>query len=240
MKNVHTSRKRPVQAVVTIAVAVLLYWLPTLVDPSINGVLHAAGLLGAGAQSFKDLFLTGQAVRWLCVILLLLYVPLVEREPLSSIGIRMPRLADIWLALAAVAVVIVVGGGLYLLARGLLGTAGSAGASSTQSAQIDVMTVPVRLETALNAGVFEELIFRSVLIERMLWLTRRRWIPAVVSVVVFAGSHYLTGSQTLLYTVTVDAVAGIGFVALYLLRRNVIASALAHFITDIVGLIGLG
>lgn len=231
-----TEPKRPVQAAITLVVGLLLYLLPTLTLPflmsPIDAALRVVGLLGAGAGNFDRGFAAAMVLRWLAVVLLLLYVPLVEREPLSSIGIRMPRPKDLLLALAAAVVTIVVGGGLYLLVHGPGVGAG------TQDAQVQAtLGVAGRIQVALNAGVVEELLFRAVLIERILWLTRRWWLAGAISVVLFAGSHYVTGSETLLYAVIVDGVAGLAFVSLYLLRRNVVSNALAHAITDVVALV---
>jgi uncharacterized protein len=134
--------------------------------------------------------------------------------------------------LGATLLIVVVGGGVFTLVHGAGADAG------TQHAQITAaLGVAGRLQVALNAGVVEELLFRAVLIERVLWLTDRWWIPAVVSVVLFAGSHYVTGSETLLYAAIVDGVAGVVFVALYLLRRNVVANSFAHFLADMVGVV---
>lgn len=230
------SRKRPAWAVVTLLVGALLYFLPAPLLPfllsPIDAALRALGLLSAGAGDFERGFAAAMVIRWLAVLLLLLYVPFVEREPLSSIGLRLPRPGDLLLGVATAAVTIVVGGGLFVLVHGVGPDAG------TQHAQISaVLGVAGRLQVAANAAVLEELLFRAVLIERLLWLTGSRWIAGSASVVLFAASHYFSGSEALLYSVIVDGVAGTAFAVLYLLRRNVIANMVAHFLADLVGLV---
>jgi membrane protease YdiL (CAAX protease family) len=233
-------RRRRGWAVVTLAVGVLLYFLPTLVLPvlasPIDQSLRALGLLGGGAGGFERIFGAAMVVRWLAVVLLLLYVPFVEREPLSSIGVRMPRPVDLLLALCTAAVTIVVGGGLYLLAGAL--THGAGTSAGTQGANIaQTLGVAGRIQVALNAGVVEELLFRAVLIGCLLRLDVHPVTAAAISTIVFAASHYFTGSETLLYSVVVDGVAGVTFSTLYLLRRNVVANALAHFVCDLVAIV---
>jgi membrane protease YdiL (CAAX protease family) len=229
-------RKRPAWAVVTLGVGVLLYFLPVPLLPflmaPIAAALRAIGLLSAGAGTFERGFAAAMVIRWLAVVLLLLYIPFVEREPLSSIGLKLPRPSDLLLAVATAAVTIVVGGGLFLLVHGPGPDAG------TQHAQIAaVLGVAGRIQVSANAAVLEELLFRAVLIERLLWLTGNRWVAGGTSVVLFAASHYLSGSEALLYSVIVDGVAGTAFACLYLLRRNVVANMVAHFLADFVGLV---
>jgi hypothetical protein len=51
--------------------------------------------------------------------------------------------------------------------------------------------------------------------------------------VLFVGSHYVSGSASLAQTLTIDGVAGLALVSLYLLRRNVLLCMLAHAVIDV-------
>lgn len=89
----------------------------------------------------------------------------VEREPLSSLGIRVPRWRDVLLAIGLAVLGIVVGGGLYLLAYGPGFTPG------TQHAQeVCTLGLAERIHVDINAAVVEELFFRGLLIECLMRL----------------------------------------------------------------------
>jgi membrane protease YdiL (CAAX protease family) len=220
-------------ALVDLGVGVLLYLLPTLLDPLLEGpidtALRAFGLLNASAGSFERGFAAVLVVRWLAVGLLLLYVVGVERESLSSIGIRVPQRRDVGLALLVGALTLCVGGGLYLLVHGPGIDAG------TQTGQfMNTLGLAGRIHVAVNAAVVEELLFRGLLIERLIRLFGRLWPAGVISFALFVGGHYLTGSASLAQTLTIDVVGGLALVWLYLLRRNVLLCMLAHAVADVI------
>lgn len=224
-------REPRIRAAGALAVGVVLWFLPALLMPALGGpvdaALRAVGLLPAGASAFENVFAAGQVFRWLAVILLVLFVVYVEREPLSSIGIRAVRRADVLLALLFAVVTIVVGGGLYLLLHG------PGFDAATQHGQVMSFGVLGRLHIDINAAVVEEFFFRGLLIERLIRISGRPWLAGLVSFVLFVGSHYLSNSASLVETLTATAVAGLAFVLLYLRTRNISATVIAHAICDL-------
>jgi len=201
----------------------------------IDAGLHALGLLGSDASGWERGFAAAMVIRWLSVVLLLLYVKGIEREPLSSIGIRLSPWIDIPIAAGIGILTLVVGGGLYLLVHG------SGFDANTQVGMI-VRTLGVagRAQVAINAAVVEELLFRGLLIERFTRLFGRPWLSAAVSVVLFVGSHYVTGSSSLVLTLTGDLVGGLALVGLYMLRgHNVVTNTIAHTIINLYVVFGL-
>ncbi len=220
-------------ALVDLGVGALLFFLPTLLDSLLEGpidtALRAFGLLNASAGSFERGFAAVLALRWLAVGLLLLYVVGVDRESLSSIGILVPQRRDVGLALLIGGLTLCVGGGLYLLVHGPGIDAG------TVTGQImSTLGLAGRIHVAVNAAVVEELLFRGLLIERLIRLFGRPWLAGVISFVLFVGGHYLTGSASLAQTLTIDVVGGLAFVWLYLQRRNVLLCMLAHAVADVI------
>lgn len=212
-------------------VGVVLWFVPTLLMPVLGGpidaALRAVRLLPDGASAFENVFAAGQVLRWLAALLLILFVVFVEREQLSSIGIRPLRRADALLAVLAAVVTIVVGGGLYLLMHG------PGFDPTTQHGQLMSFGVLGRLHIDINAAVVEEFFFRGLLIERLIRIFGRPWLAGSVSFVLFVGSHYLSGSASLVETLTATAAGGLAFVLLYLRTRNVIATGIAHAICDL-------
>jgi membrane protease YdiL (CAAX protease family) len=228
---------RRLKAIAALGVGIFLWFLPTLLVPGLNGpvvglidtALHAIGLLNASAGSFERGFVAALTVRWLAVVLLLLFVVVVEHEPLSSLGIRVPRWRGVVLALVIGVLALVVGVALYLLVNG-----GPQTSASTQTGQIlRTLGLAGRIHLDVNAAVVEELFFRGQLIECLIRIFERRWLAGAVPFVLFVGSHYLTGSASLVQTLTINLVSGLALVSLYLRRRNVLLCMIAHAIMDV-------
>jgi uncharacterized protein len=89
-----------------------------------------------------------------------------------------------------------------------------------------------RLLLVLRAAVYEEVVYRGYLIERLSELTGKRMLAAVISWALFTLAHWSGwGAAQLL----VAGFAGAILTALYLWRRDLASNMLAHFITDGVG-----
>jgi len=97
--------------------------------------------------------------------------------------------------------------------------------------QQDVAQLPVstRLMLSLGAGLYEELLFRVLLVGSLAWAGRRllRWRPlvagiwaALIGAVVFSAFHYVGpyGDQLTSYSFVFRTIAGLAFSALFLLR----------------------
>jgi membrane protease YdiL (CAAX protease family) len=217
-----------------LAVGGLLWFLPTLLLPVLDApliaILRATGLLEATADGLESRFAAALVLRWLAVALLLAFVVGVERERLASVGLRRPRRADLALALGVGVLTLVAGVTLYALVQGPQPETG------TQTAQIlDSLGLAGRLHLIVNAAVVEELFFRGFLIERLIRLGASPWLAGAVSFVLFVGGHLSGGG--LVQTLTLVAVGSLGFVLLYLLRRNVITCIATHAVTDLLVLL---
>lgn len=224
-------------AAITLAVGLVLFTiypgplLPFLISP-IDGGLHALGLLGARPSNFDGGFAAVMVLRWVAVALMLLFIVAVERQPLSSVGIRMPKPRDVAFGLAAGLLALLVFVPIYLLWHG------PGFDASTQTGEVvRSLGLAGRAQVAINAAVVEELFFRGVLIERLVRIVGRPWglwLAAAVSFVLFVGLHYASGSASLAQTVAGDVPGGLALVALYLLRRNLPACVIAHSVMNLV------
>jgi hypothetical protein len=105
------------------------------------------------------------------------------------------------------------------------------------------MGLPTRVMISLGAGIYEELLFRVLLVGTLAWAVRRAlgWGPAgagvfatVVGAVVVSAFHYVGpyGDRLELGSFTFRAIAGILFSALYLLRGFGI-TAWTHALYDV-------
>ncbi len=105
------------------------------------------------------------------------------------------------------------------------------------------LALPTQLMISLGAGIYEELLFRVILVGSLAWTARRLfgWGPAasgtfatVLGALVFSAFHYIPpyGDRLELGSFTFRAIAGVLFSGLYLLRGLGI-SAWTHALYDV-------
>jgi len=173
--------------------------------------------------------LWGGEVFWVAFFLLILcYVLLIERRPLSSIGFRRPGLADF--ATGVLAAILIVAGdiGISVVDRILHLTV------KAETAALFVAPFGYRVFIVTRAALVEEMAFRGYGIERIVDLTGSRWLAAFLTFVVFTLAHYPGGG---LAVALAAACGGLFLTLLYLWRRNLWATIWAHWLTDAVGLL---
>lgn len=162
---------------------------------------------------------------------------LVARDRRRS-GPIQPRL---FLAMLAESVVyaLLLGGVASTLTSLLLGRLGFA----LVAGGLQQFPLPTQVMISLGAGIYEELVFRVLLVSGLAWLGRAGfgWKPvpagamaAVVGALIFSGFHYIGpfGDPLRLDSFVFRAVAGLLFSALYLVRGFGIA-AWSHALYDV-------
>lgn len=208
-------------------------WDRRMAGLAVIGLILAWGLPGIGID---HRLLAGDAmalrvareVAW-CVFaaIILLWVICVERLPLSSIGLRRPTFGTVWWGFAFF---------VMMLASVMLSYAviiPALGMHQDMATTRSLIAVPLWLQcaTMVRAGVCEEILYRGYPIERIGWLTGRRWIGAVLSLAVFIAAHIGWG----LSQFVVVAFGGVLLTTLYLWKRDLPACMIAHALTDLVG-----
>ena len=198
--------------------------------PTWLGLLLALGLVSLPFSLWIDEFanvrhlVANEAIWWLYITGMLVYVLRVERRPLSSIGFRRLGARDIAIGIGAGIAILAALACVYYLIFPLLHWDLSQGMN-----RLAATPLWWRLISTVRAAVSEELLFRGYAMERLRELSGSRGIAAGVSCAVFTLDHVPTwGWQHL-------AIAGIGGIALtvlYLWRRNLWVNILAHFIVD--------
>lgn len=117
------------------------------------------------------------------------------------------------------------------------------GAMGLAIGQIERTPLPVRLMLSLGAGLYEELLFRVILVGALAWGGRRvlGWsarlsgiVAVTVGALAFSAIHYVGtyGDQLTLYSFVYRTLAGVFFSALYLLRGFGI-TAWTHALYDV-------
>jgi len=173
--------------------------------------------------------LSGQeAIYWGLAAFLLCYVKIVERRPISSVGLAWPRWTSLGFGLAGAAVMIVGMAFIYLVVFPAIGT------PQNESGMEGVKALPLwfRVLLIFRAAIFEELFFRGFMIERLTEITRLRWLAAVISVVAFTWAHLGYWGWAHLI---VAGFGGIVLTVLFLWRRDLSANMIGHLATDAVG-----
>jgi hypothetical protein len=105
------------------------------------------------------------------------------------------------------------------------------------------VSLPTQLMISLGAGIYEELLFRVILVSGLAWLARRvlGWsatgssvFAVIVGALIFSAFHYIGpyGDRLVLGSFTFRAVAGVLFSGLYLLRGFGI-TAWTHALYDV-------
>lgn len=126
-------------------------------------------------------------------------------------------------------------------------TAWFLGAAQRFSIEPAGLGLPSTLMVSLGAGLYEELLFRVILVGALTWLSRRLfgWGPVasgvfavVLGALVFSGFHYVGayGDTLTLPSFTFRALAGLAFSGLYVLRGFGI-TAWTHALYDVMLLV---
>ncbi|MCR8526118.1 CPBP family intramembrane glutamic endopeptidase, partial [Escherichia coli] len=132
----------------------------------------------------------GREVTWIAFgALMLFWVLRVERLPLSSIGLRKPNWGTLgWGLATAVALLATVMLTFAVIAPAL-------GLKQNMIATAGLVQVPLwlLLLTPVVAGVTEEILYRGYAIERLTFLTGRRWLGGLVAGAAFLLAHWAWG-----------------------------------------------
>lgn len=172
--------------------------------------------------------LVREGVWWGLAALVILWVLLVERRPLASIGLRRPGWGTLGWGLA---------GAIALMASVMLCLAvilPALGLSQNMTQTGAIASLPLWLMTAtlVRAGVVEEILYRGYPIERIEEMTGSIWLAALIPGAVFILAHLASWGGAQLIIVGCGTII---MTALYVWRRDLICVMIAHAATDLVG-----
>jgi membrane protease YdiL (CAAX protease family) len=196
----------------------------------IIGLLLALGLpfchLGALGKQYSRLgpLLGGEVLWWALFAAVLLYVLFVERKALSSLGFRRPGVSDIALGFLAALVMFMGSGVLFQIVLPALHLN-----LDRPMQAIGAMPMWFRLLTVTRAAVVEETVFRGYGFERLAELTRSPLIAGLVTFALFTLAHLSGGGWG---QVIIAAFGGLVLTLLYMWRRNIWSTIVAHWMTD--------
>jgi uncharacterized protein len=172
--------------------------------------------------------LLNEGLFWFLTAAIVAFVSLIERRPLSSIGLRPPTWKTFVFGFAGGLTMTAAIAFVYLVIYPLAHVPVDIGAGTATSQLPYWLNVII----VVRAAVFEEVFYRGFAIERLSELTGRRWLAAAISFAAFTFAHLSSwGWMHLL----VAGVGGVLLTGLYLWRRDLTSNMIAHFVTDGIG-----
>lgn len=107
------------------------------------------------------------------------------------------------------------------------------GLKQNLAATANVVQVPLwlLLLTPVVAGVTEEIFYRGYAVERLAFLTGRRWLAGLIAGAAFLVLHWSWGATQMILV----AFGAVILTGLYLWRRDLACCMFAHALTDLIG-----
>jgi len=182
-----------------------------------------------GGDSMSAL-LGREALFWAQGAFVLLWLRLVEKRPLASIGLRRPTWGTLGYGLLAALALILV----FVVHFGFLVPHFHLDGAHAGAVRAGILSRPLwyRVLLVLRAAVVEEILYRGYLIEKVRDLSGSTILAVLVSVAAFTYAHLGGWGAVQLIPV---AAGGVIFALLYVWKRDLPSNMLAHFITDGIG-----
>jgi membrane protease YdiL (CAAX protease family) len=171
-----------------------------------------------------------EAVWWFYAAAVLIWLCIVERLPLSSIGFRRPTWKTLLFAVLGTIAALLV----FTVHFGVIVRVFHLDAAAALEQRRIILNLPYwfRVLMVLRASVVEEILFRGYIIEKVRQLTGSAALAIALSVLTFTVAHF--AGWGLVHLIPVFGVAVV-FALLYVWRRDLPSNVLAHFLTDGVG-----
>jgi len=159
---------------------------------------------------------------WLVVAILCVFAFAIQRRRPSEFGIRRMGWRDVLAGLGAAIVGFVLTG---VATRVVVFPS-----SLTDPQKLAAVPLGLRVAVVLTAALCEEFIYRGFGIEELAFLTGKRWLAGLISLVLFTFSH--AGLYGLSLALIVPGILGAVLTVLYLWRNNLFSCAIMHAIID--------
>lgn len=172
-----------------------------------------------------------QVYKWLLASTLLILVVAVERQSLSSIGVRRPKGWDVWIGFGVGVICFVTIPGMIVVV-GWVGLEPGWATNGNGSQELGIEALLFSLFIGITAGVTEEIAYRGYALERVESLTNSVWfagcITAFIFIIIHYGSHDIGGLLVITPLTIILTVA-------YVWRRNIVIPIIGHVFINGVG-----
>ncbi len=169
--------------------------------------------------------LGGELVFWAMAAAVVLFVLVVERRPLSSIGLKRLTWRSLAFGVGAWIVTFLLLEGIVIFVFPLLHLAFNTKAMQ----QITQLPYWYRFLTVVRAGVCEELLFRGYGITRLEELTGSKYVAGAATLALFTYAHIAFWGVAQIF---IAGGAGLVLTVLYLWRRDLGSNMIAHWLAD--------
>ena len=169
-----------------------------------------------------------EVAMWLLLLLIILWVYFVEKRTIASIGWKKLTIKTI-LGGIGIGLILFVLFGISNVVIQYLGLELNQEMAELFADQPLVFLVLI----ALRAGVVEEVLFRGYSFERILELTKSKFMAGFVPLIIFTIAHLAWGIGHLLFVF----IAGGLFTILYAVKRNLGLVIIAHFTVDVIAVV---
>ena len=190
-----------------------------LVVPSLGPTRYLPNVAGFDPIYVREWFW------WALLAVMVLYVLVVERRSLASIGFRTPNWKTFVFGLLAGVVAMAGIVFIFVVLFPLL----HLHANAHEVEKILKTPFWYRFFLVTRAAMMEETLFRGYGIERMSEVTGSRAFAGAITWVLFTLAHLSTWGWTQLI---IAGYGGLVLTALYLWRRDLVSNMIAHWITD--------
>jgi membrane protease YdiL (CAAX protease family) len=146
----------------------------------------------------------------------------IQRWRPSELGIRWLRWRDVLACLAGVIVAFALSGAASRFVV--------MPSSVSDLRKLAAVPLELRIVVVLTAAICEEFIYRGFGIEELAYLTGKRWLAGLLSLVLFTVSH--AGLYGRSVALIIPGLVGAVLTGLYLWRRNLLSCMLMHAIMD--------
>ena len=169
-----------------------------------------------------------EVAMWLLLLLIILWVYFVEKQTIASIGWKKLTIKTI-LGGIGIGLILFVLFGISNVVIQYLGLELNQEMAELFADQPLVFLILI----ALRAGVVEEVLFRGYSFERILELTKSKFLAGFVPLIIFTIAHLAWGIGHLLFVF----IAGGLFTILYAVKRNLGLVIIAHFTVDVIAVV---
>ena len=167
---------------------------------------------------------------WLLFLSIVCWIYFVEKRTISSIGLKSLTIKTGLIGVGLGILLFVVFGVVttFIISIGLNLNQNTAQLISSQP-------LPVLLLIALRAAIVEEVLYRGYAFERLVELTKSKFVSGLIPIILFMLAHLAWGPGHLIFVFF----AGALFTLAYIARRNLAMVMIAHFTVDIIALLVL-
>jgi len=173
-----------------------------------------------------DLML-GEVGMWLLLLVMILWIYLVEKRTIASIGWKKLTVKTVFGGLGLGLVLFILFGVSNVVIQAI-------GLELNQeiAEMISSKSIPVLFLLVLRAAVVEEVLYRAYAFERINELTKSKWIAGLVPLIMFMLVHLSWGIGHLLFIF----IGGGLLTLMYVSKRSLALNIIAHFTVDVIAL----